>query len=342
MDAQAIGEWICARMDALEEAAGYCLVSCAHKVGSPQDLSSLLLDEFGIAHLDFPLFGEQPHFGGKMKAAFSYKELKAYMRPRRIWSCPNVVFVGIGETASRVFAQLTGLAIDKELRCAHYCMWHRLDVASDAWRKVEQVLSALVGPSNFRERVGRAARRHARKRVSEKFKFYFRAHARTADHVRNHRAAICDPSASTRSAQSSNMKSLRSERSFEEKRSLAVKESAALSASSAKRMRETHREQREAQGRRKFHATDSGNVEATEASRCPWCEDDTLCAEGVYKNGRLLCATCGLSCYIKEDRSGLERRATQQRVLLQLRKKREQATAGKKSYLDRALSRFES
>ena len=52
-----------------------------------------------------------------------------------------------------------------------------------------------------------------------------------------------------------------------------------------------------------------------EASRCQWCEDDTLYAECVYKNGRLLCATCGLSCYIKEDRSGLERRATQQWVL---------------------------
>ena len=79
-----------------------------------------------------------------------------------------------------------------------------------------------------------------------------------------------------------------------------------------------------------------------EASRCQWCEDDTLYAECVYKNGRLLCATFGLSCYIKEARSGLERRATQQWVLLHLRTRHEQATARKKSYLDRALSRIES
>ncbi len=331
---------ICAKMETLQEAEGYCLVSSALKKGSPRDLSARILDEFGLAPLNFPLFGEQPHVKGTMQAAFSYKALKDALRARRAWSCPKVVFVGIGDTATRAFPALTGLAIDSELRCAHYCMWHRLDASSAAWIKVAQVLTSVMGPSDFRERVVRVAQQYAREHASDSFKFFFRTHTRSAAHASNHRAAICNPSASTQAAQSSNMKRLRRSGSFEEKRSVAVKESLALSASSSKRMLASHNAQREACGRKKFVAI--GNTEAAEASRCPWCDDDTLCAEGVYKNGRLLCATCGLSCYIEEDRSGLERRKPQWRALAQLRKRRDGASLRKQPYLERALSRLEN
>jgi len=273
METYAVVDWICERMDALETAEDpqFCLVSSARKVGSPRDLSAMLLEEFGISSIDFPIFGEQHHEGGMMKPAFSYKTLKSALRARGGWTCPMVTFIGVGDVAMRVFRQLTGVAL--EGKCPHYCMWHRVKASGEAWRRVQQVLERVCNSANsdLRARVRKVARRHAAQKVSAEFKHFFRFHRSSSDHNTNHRQAITDPSPETRSAQSSNMKRLRRDSVFENNRRAGVKESVALSQSSSGRMNARHAQRREAAGKKKFHPLGADGVEAVAPANCPWC-----------------------------------------------------------------------
>ena len=80
--------------------AQVCLVSSARKIGCPRDLSAQLLEEFGLTHRDFPLFGEQPHEAGQMRLSCNYKQLKHAMN--KTWRVDHHIFVAVGATAARV------------------------------------------------------------------------------------------------------------------------------------------------------------------------------------------------------------------------------------------------
>ncbi len=180
--------------------AQVCLVSSARKIGSPHDLSAQLLEEFGLTHLDFPLFGEQPHEGGERgRSCFNYMQLKHEMS--KSWHVDQHTFIAVGTTVARVFPQLTGVPVHAALKLPHYCMWHRLP-AEDVAVAVGPVLRLVQQDSaSIEARIRRVASEHAAEIVTDDFRFYFRHNVRSATHQENQLKAVSNPSAETRAAQ---------------------------------------------------------------------------------------------------------------------------------------------
>ncbi len=172
--------------------AQVCLVSSARKIGCPRDLSAQLLEEFEIAQLDFPLLGEQPHEAGHMRLSCNYMPLKHAMK--KTWRVDHHVFVAVGDTAARVFPQLTGVQVT--LNLPHYCMWHRLP-AEDVVVAVGSVLRLVQqgsAPTDIEERIRRVASAHAAEIVTDDFKYYFQHNVQSAAH-HTHRGTTRRPGA---------------------------------------------------------------------------------------------------------------------------------------------------
>ena len=224
----------------------------------------------------------------------------------------------------------------------HYCMWHRLP-AEDVVVAVGSVLRLVQqgsAPTDVEERIRRVASVHAAEIVTDDFKSYFQHNVRSAAHHKNQVLAASNPSVETRAAQSANLEELRQWSAFEARRSDSVKQSTRLSTSSSVRMKHKREEARAAAGKRKFHALRDDETELAVAATCPWCDDDALSSEDLYKNKRLLCGTCSLSCYVREDRRGTETRTPQARVLTNLKKTLARASVHKKARLESAVARL--
>ena len=287
-----------------------------------------------------------------MQLCFEYKVLKGLMKQRnRHRRLDHIVFVAVGDTAARVFPQLTGLRTNESLELPHYCMWHR-GISDEDILRITDVITLIHGDegsgkndsiteqrtgvvvSRMRERISSIASKYASLTVTDDFKYFFRNHAWSDEHRANHADAIRNPSEKTRAAQSTNMTRLKADPEFSTQCAEGARKSTKLSSSSSSRMKEAAATKRAITGKRKFCGADGSEA------ACPWCSDKTLSSEGQYPNGRLLCGTCSLSCYICEDRTGVEIHTPQSRVWEQMKKKVQSASIHKRPKLEQALERL--